>query len=67
LTALSALLAMTILSALLMVRKLDIVDSVMKKLEKFAENLELSVCLRTAELEQEKQKTDQLLYRMLPQ
>ena len=49
-----------------LLRKLDIVDSVLKKLEKHAENLEQMVCKRTAELEGEKQKTDMLLYRMLP-
>ena len=47
-------------------RKLDIVDSVLKKLEKHAENLEVTVSRRTAELEDEKRKTDLLLYRMLP-
>lgn len=47
-------------------RKLDIVDNVLKKLEKHAENLEVMVSRRTAELEGEKQKTDLLLYRMLP-
>lgn len=45
---------------------MDIVDSVMQKLEKYAENLETLVSRRTAELEGEKQKTDMLLYRMLP-
>ena len=48
-------------------RKLDIVDSVLKKLEKHAENLEATVSRRAAELEGEKQKTELLLYRMLPQ
>ena len=47
-------------------RKLDIVDSILKKLEKHAENLESTVSRRTAELEEEKRKTDLLLYRMLP-
>jgi hypothetical protein len=36
------------------------------KLEKYAENLENLVNARTAELEEEKRKTDILLYRMLP-
>lgn len=47
-------------------RKLDIVDNILNKLEKHAENLETLVSKRTAELENEKQKTDMLLYRMLP-
>jgi nitrate/nitrite-specific signal transduction histidine kinase len=47
-------------------RKVDIVDSMLQKLEKYADNLENLVNQRTAELEDEKQKTDMLLYRMLP-
>jgi len=47
-------------------RKFDIVDSMLKKLEKYADNLESIVEQRTAELVDEKQKTDLLLYRMLP-
>ena len=38
----------------------------LKRLEKYADNLEMLVSQRTAELEDEKLKTDQLLYRMLP-
>lgn len=38
----------------------------LKKLEKYADNLEGLVQQRTAELEDEKQKTELLLYRMLP-
>jgi len=41
-------------------------DSMLKKLEKYAENLESIVQDRTAQLMDEKQKTDMLLYRMLP-
>ena len=41
-------------------------DSMIKKLEKYADNLENIVQQRTAELINEKQKTDMLLYRMLP-
>ena len=41
-------------------------DSMLKKLEKYADNLENIVQQRTAELIDEKQKTDMLLYRMLP-
>jgi hypothetical protein len=47
-------------------RKVDIVDSMLRKLEKYADNLENLVQQRTAELEGEKQKSDMLLYRMLP-
>ena len=35
-------------------------------MEKYAANLEIKVDERTAELRIEKQKADQLLYRMLP-
>ena len=38
-----------------------------QKLEKYANNLEEIVQNRTAELVEEKQKTDTLLYRMLPE
>ena len=38
-----------------------------QKLELYANNLEVIVEQRTAELVKEKQKTDILLYRMLPQ
>ena len=41
-------------------------DSMLQKLEKYADNLENIVQHRTAELMDEKQKTDMLLYRMLP-
>jgi len=47
-------------------RKFDIMDSMLQKLEKYADNLESIVEHRTAELMDEKQKTDMLLYRMLP-
>ena len=41
-------------------------DSMIQKLEKYASNLEGIVQSRTAELVEEKKKTDMLLYRMLP-
>ena len=47
-------------------RKLDIVDAMLQKLEKYADNLEDLVDQRTAELEDEKLKTEKLLCRMLP-
>ena len=42
-------------------------DCMLHKLEKYADNLESIVQQRTAELIDEKHKTDMLLYRMLPQ
>ena len=47
-------------------RKVDIVDSMLQKLEKYADNLEGIVQQRTGELENEKHKTELLLNRMLP-
>jgi len=47
-------------------RKFDIVDGMLQKLEKYADNLENIVQQRTALLMDEKHKTDMLLYRMLP-
>ena len=41
-------------------------DSMLQKLEKYADNLENIVQQRTAELINEKHKTDLLLHRMLP-
>jgi len=41
-------------------------DTMLHKLEKYADNLENIVQQRTAELIDEKQKTDMLLHRMLP-
>lgn len=38
----------------------------LQRLEKYADNLEGLVQQRTADLEDEKQKTEKLLYRMLP-
>jgi len=47
-------------------RNFDIMDSMLQKLEKYADNLENIVQERTAQLVDEKHKTDMLLYRMLP-
>jgi len=47
-------------------RNFDIMDSMLHKLEKYADSLESIVQQRTAELIDEKQKTDMLLHRMLP-
>lgn len=41
-------------------------DNMIQMLEKYADNLEGIVAERTDLLEQEKKKTDILLYRMLP-
>ncbi|CAH1802505.1 unnamed protein product [Owenia fusiformis] len=45
----------------------NIMDNMMKIMEKYANNLEDVVAERTQQLEDEKKKTDSLLYRMLPQ
>jgi nitrate/nitrite-specific signal transduction histidine kinase len=47
-------------------RKFDFMDVMLQKLEKYANHLESQVKERTAALEEEKRKTDMLLYRMLP-
>ena len=53
-------------SAIVIARKVDIVNSMLQKLEKYADNLECLVEQRTAQVEEEKLKTEKLLYRMLP-
>jgi len=47
-------------------RRTDIIDHVLEKLEKYANNLESIVEQRTSELLDEKKETDMLLNRMLP-
>ncbi|KAL4223762.1 hypothetical protein ACF0H5_017228 [Mactra antiquata] len=47
-------------------RKINILDNMIKMLEAYSNNLEELVANRTEELAQEKQKTDSLLYQMLP-
>ena len=47
-------------------RKIDMMSSILDKLEKYAGNLESIVSQRTAELMEEKKRTDSLLYSMLP-
>ena len=42
-------------------------DNMIRRLEKYAVNLEDIVHQRTKELLEEKKKTDTLLYRMLPE
>ena len=41
-------------------------DNMVKMMEKYANDLEDLVADRTRELNEEKKKTDELLYRMLP-
>ena len=41
-------------------------DNMIEMMEAYATNLEEIVQSRTADLEEEKKKTDMLLYRMLP-
>jgi hypothetical protein len=41
-------------------------DNMLAKLEKYSSNLEEIIAQRTADLMEEKKKTDKLLYRMLP-
>ncbi|XP_002740930.1 atrial natriuretic peptide receptor 2-like [Saccoglossus kowalevskii] len=47
-------------------RKRGLMDNMVLMLEKYTENLETIVADRTAQLVEEKRKTDLLLYRMLP-
>lgn len=42
-------------------------DQMLNKMEAYTNNLEGIVQSRTAELTEEKKKTDKLLYRMLPE
>lgn len=44
----------------------SLVDHMLQMMEKYTENLEETVALRTKQLEEEKLKTDTLLYKMLP-
>ena len=55
-----------LISRLFLYRKINIMDTMVQKLERYANNLEDIVDKRTEELIHEKKKTDQLLYRMLP-
>lgn len=47
-------------------RRINIMDSVLKMMEKYATNLEEIVAGRTRDLMDEKKRSDRLLYRMLP-
>lgn len=46
---------------------MNIVDTMFRMLEKYSTDLEDLVKDRTLQLEEEKKKTDLLLYRMLPE
>ena len=45
---------------------MNMVDNMINMMEKYTDNLEDLVAERTKQLEEEKVKTDQLLYSMLP-
>lgn len=44
----------------------SLVDHMLIMMEKYTDNLEVIVASRTVELEKEKEKTETLLYKMLP-
>ncbi len=52
---------------ILFFQSLNIMDNMLKLMEKYAGSLEEQVQERTQQLEDEKKKTDMLLYSMLPQ
>ena len=47
-------------------REINIMDNMIAMMEKYTDHLEETVFERTQQLEEEKLKTDALLYRMLP-
>jgi len=47
-------------------RKASMVDNMMSMMESYTNSLEDIVAERTEQLQEEKRKTDDLLYRMLP-
>ena len=47
--------------------RVNIADAVMEMMEKYTGNLEETVNEQTQQLMSEKQKTDRLLYRLLPE
>ena len=51
---------------MLFIQSLNLMDNMLKMMEKYAGSLEELVQERTEQLEEEKKKTDMLLYSMLP-
>lgn len=47
-------------------KKTSVADSMLRRLEKYSQNLEGLIRARTVELELERQKTERLLAQMLP-
>jgi len=47
-------------------RRYNIMDNMLRMMEKYANNLEEVISERTRQLMEEKKKADMLLYRMLP-
>lgn len=47
-------------------RNINIIDNMIKMMERYTDHLEELVAERTQQLEVEKAKTNELLYRMLP-
>lgn len=47
-------------------RDINIMDNMIAMMEKYMDHLEEIVSERTKELQEEKKKTDELLFRMLP-
>jgi hypothetical protein len=60
------ILVLTLLSRGFNVYSINILDSAMKMMEKYGQNLEQVVEERAQQLLDEKQKTDRLLWRLLP-
>jgi len=48
-------------------RNLSIVDAIMNKLDRAAHDMEHTIVERTRELEEERRKSELLLYNMMPQ
>ena len=49
-----------------LLRTASVLDNMLMMMERYSNRLEEIVAERTAQLEDEKRKTDQLLYKMLP-
>lgn len=56
----------SVCSPIVVCRKTSVVDNMIAMMEKYTNNLEDIVAERTEQLQEEKVKTDALLYRMLP-